>query len=264
MPRDVFDSADAYEQYVGRWSRLAARDFLEWLRPPLGLRWLDVGSGTGAFTTTLLTMAEPARVDGVDPSPQFVEHASSTVVDPRACFSVGNAMELPFEDSTFGAAAAALVLNFVPDPFVGVKEMRRVVRAGGLVAAYVWDYAGQMRMMRVFWDAAVELDPSAASLDEGSRFVVCKPDALASCFSTADLKDVSVTAIDVNMRFQDFDDYWMPFLGGQAPAPAYVTSLPAEDRRRLRDLIRGRLPIASDGSIQIVSRAWAVRGAVPG
>ena len=263
MPPDVFNSADAYELYVGRWSRLAARDFLEWLRPPLGLRWLDVGSGTGAFTTTLLTMAEPARVDGVDPSPQFVEHASSVVIDPRARFSVGNALELPFEDSTFGAAAAALVLNFVPDPLVGVKEMRRVVRSGGLVAAYVWDYAGEMRMMRVFWDAAVELDPSAASLDEGSRFAVCKPDALAGCFLAAGLSDVSVTAIDVDMRFRDFDDYWMPFLGGQAPAPAYATSLPTEDRERLRELIRMRLPTASNGSIQIVSRAWAVRGTVP-
>ncbi len=105
---DVFESAKAYELYVGRWSRRAARDFLQWLQPPPGLRWLDVGCGTGAFTATLLATVEPASVVGIDPSPQFVKHARTTMVDPRASFSVGNAMKLEFEDAAFDAAAAAL------------------------------------------------------------------------------------------------------------------------------------------------------------
>ena len=261
--QDVFEGAGAYERYVGRWSRPAARDFIHWLQPPSRLRWLDVGCGTGAFTSTLLTAADPASVRGIDPSSQFVDHARATVIDPRTSFSVGSAMKLEFEDATFDAAAAALVLNFVPDPLSGAREMARVVRPGGLVAAYVWDYAREMRMMRVFWDAAVELNPAAEELDEGRRFPICEPTALASCFSAAGLTNVGVTAIEVDMRFRDFDDYWTPFLGGQAPAPAYAISLSEAERARLRELIRRRLPIEPDGSIRLVSRAWAVRGRVP-
>jgi SAM-dependent methyltransferase len=228
------------------------------------LRWLDLGCGTGAFTATLLTTVQPASVLGIDPSPQFVEHARTTVIDPRASFSVGNAMKLEFEDAAFDAAAAALVLNFVPNPQTGAREMARAVKPGGVVAAYVWDYAREMRMMRVFWDAALELNPAAAELDEGRRFPICEPDALADCFSACGLTNVDVTALEVDMRFRDFDDYWLPFLGGQAPAPAYALSLSEPERDRLRDLIRLRLPKAPDGSIGLVSRAWAVRGEVPG
>jgi SAM-dependent methyltransferase len=249
--------------YVGRWSRVAARDFIHWLQPEPGLRWLDVGCGTGAFTATLLTAAEPAWVVGIDPSPQFVEHAKTTMLDPRASFAVGDAMRLDFDDGAFDAVASALALNFVPDPQTGAREMARVVRPGGLVAAYVWDYAREMRMMRAFWESAVELDPAAAELDEGRRFPLCEPDALTVCFSSGGLTKVEVTAFDVDMRFRDFNDYWMPFLGGQGPAPAYATSLDEPERDRLRDLILSRLPTAPDGSIRLVGRAWAVKGSVP-
>jgi len=260
----VFEGADAYELFVGRWSRVAARDFVAWLRPPAGWRWLDVGCGTGALSSTLLAATEPSAVVGVDPSRQFVERTGATVDDPRASFSVGNAMALDFEDGAFDAAVAGLVLNFVPDPQTGAREMTRVVRRGGLVAAYVWDYAGEMRMLRVYWDAVVELDPAAAGLDQGRRFTICEPGALRSCFSACGLTDVEVSALEVDMRFRDFDDYWMPFLGGQGPAPAYAVSLPESRRDQLRELIRTRLPIGADGSIHLVSRAWAVRGRVPG
>src|ERR1700730_6610395 len=250
--------------YVGRWSRQAARDFPRWLQPPPGLRWLDVGCGTGAITETLLTTVAPASVLGIDPSPQFVEHARATMADPRASFSVGNAMKLEFEDAAFDAAAAALALNFVPDPQTGAREMTRAVKPGGVVAAYVWDSAREMRMMRVFWDAASEWNPAAAELDEGLRFPICEPDALADCFSACGLTNVGVTALEVDVRFRDFDDYWVPFLGGQGPAPGYAISLPEPERDRLRDVIRSRLPTAPDGSIGLVSRAWAVGGRVPG
>jgi SAM-dependent methyltransferase len=260
---DVFEAAEAYESYVGRWSRRAARDFIRWLAPAPGWQWLDVGCGTGAFTSTLLATAQPASVRGIDPSAKFVEHARAAVSDQRASFSEGNAMALGCVDGSFDAAAAALVLNFVPDPRAGVSEMTRAVRPGGMVAAYVWDYAREMRMMRVFWDAAAELNPAAAELDEGKRFPICEPTALKECFSGGGLTNVDVAAIEVDMQFRDFDDYWLPFLGGQAPAPAYAVSLPAPERDRLRDLIRTRLPTARNGSIRLVSRAWAVRGTVP-
>lgn len=173
-------------------------------------------------------------------------------------------MKLEFDDASFDAAAAGLVLNFVPDPQRGAQEMTRVVKPGGVVAAYVWDYAREMRMMRAFWDAALELNPAAAERDEGRRFPICEPDALAACFSACGLTSVGVTTIEVDMRFRDFDDYWTPFLAGQAPAPAYAMSLSEPERDRLRALIRSRLPTAPDGSIGLVSRAWAVRGRVPG
>ena len=259
---DVFNRAGSYEPYVGRWSRRLAPVFVEWLGVEPGSRWLDVGCGTGALTDAILATAEPRAVSGVDPSAGFIAHAQAAITDARAGFQVGNAMQLPFGGGEFDAAAAALVLNFVPEPRVAIAEMRRVVRAGGRVGAYVWDYAVGMRMMRVFWDAAVELDPAAASHDEGKRSSICNPPALRAGFEGAGLQDVDVVPLDCEMAFTGFDDYWTPFLGGQAPAPAYAMSLDEASRLRLRELIRSRLAIEPDGTIRMVSRAWAVRGTV--
>jgi hypothetical protein len=128
------------------------------------------------------------------------------------------------------------------------------------VAAYVWDYAGKIELMRYFWDAAVELDRAALELDEGRRFPLCRPAPLAELFTNARKRAVETRAIDVPTRFRDFDDYWTPFLGGQGPAPGYAMSLSEERRSALRDRIRARLPIAEDGSIDLIARAWAVRG----
>ena len=148
------------------------------------------------------------KVLGIDPSAEFVAYSAAAFDDPRASFVVGNAMELDFEAGEFDVAAAALVLNFVPDPARAVSEMRRVVRRPGIVAAYVWDYAGEMQMMRLFWDAAVELDPAARELDEGVRFRICNPLALRACFESAGLENVEVRRLDCDMTFTDFDDYW--------------------------------------------------------
>jgi hypothetical protein len=155
------------------------------------------------------------------------------------------------------------VLNFVPKPAVAVAEMRRAVRRGGIVAAYVWDYAGKMELMRYFWDAAVELNPAAQSLDEGVRFPLCKAKALEDLFRAAGLVDVTARAIDAPTPFRDFDDYWTPFLGGQAPAPGYCMSLDEEKRAALRERIRSKLPLRPDGSIHLIARAWAVKGLTP-
>jgi hypothetical protein len=132
----------------------------------------------------------------------------------------------------------------------------------GLVAAYVWDYAGRMELMRHFWNAAVALDSTAEELDEGVRFPICHPDRLEAVWRDAGLSDVASRPIDVPTVFRDFDDYWSPFLGGQGPAPAYAMSLNAEDRRALRERLRARLPMADDGSIRLTARAWAVRGSL--
>ena len=253
-------SGDAYERYVGRWSRGVAAELVRWLDLPPGLEWLDVGCGTGALTAEILAAAAPRRVRGCDLSPDHVRAARARVADPRAEFAVADAAALPDPAQSFDAAVSGLVLNFVPEPARAASEMRRVLRPGGTAAVYVWDYAGQMQLIRTFWDAAAELDPGAAELDEGRRFGICRPEPLRNLFAAAGLRGVEVRAIDVPTPFRDFDDYWEPFLGGQGPAPGYAASLDDERRSALRERIRGRLPFEPDGSIALTARAWAVRG----
>ena len=259
-PPDTWASGDAYEPYVGRWSRLVAHDFLNWLAVTPGSHWLDVGCGTGALSQTILHDAAPHRVKGIDRSAGYIAHAQQQVQDERASFEVGDAQALPGDAAHYDVAVSGLVLNFIPQPARAVDEMARVVRPGGSVAAYVWDYAGKMQLMRHLWNAATALDPDALDLDEGRRFPLCQPGPLAELFQDAGLKNVDVRAIDISTDFKDFDDYWSPFLGGQGPAPSYVMSLSEERRVALRERIRAGLPFALDGSIPLVARAWAVRG----
>jgi SAM-dependent methyltransferase len=263
MVSDVWAVGDAYEAYVGRWSRRVAETFVRWLDIPADRRWLDVGCGTGALTETVLALAEPAEIVGADPSEGFLAHARARILDSRASFQLGDARSLPLPDQSFEAVVSGLTLNFVPDPGQAAAELARVARRGGVAAAYVWDYADGMALMRYFWDAATELDPGAASLVEGSRFPLCQPSPLTDLWASAGFDQVAVRAIEVPTVFSDFDDYWGPFLGGQGPAPAYVMSLTDDRRWALRDLLRARLPSGPDGSISLVARAWAVRGNAP-
>jgi SAM-dependent methyltransferase len=256
---DAWEGADQYEAYVGRWSRPVARDFISWLGVPVGSRWLDVGCGTGALSETILERAEPLQVVAIDPSQRFVDDVASRILDGRAAFRVGDAQELPVDLGDFDAVVSGLVLNFIPDLDRAMSQMTGATRVGGTVAGYVWDYAGQMEFLRHFWDAAVELSPDARELDEGRRFPICRPGPLGDLFARH-LSDVSVVDLVVPTVFDSFDDYWVPFLGGQGPAPGYVMSLGDADRDRLRENLRSRLAIGQDGSIALRARAWAVRG----
>jgi SAM-dependent methyltransferase len=264
-PADVWAQGATYEMYVGRWSRPVAKEFLAWLAPAPGGAWLDVGCGTGALAQAILAQAAPSRVLGVDASAGFVAHARAHVTDARAAFVVGDAQQLAdvaeVAAATFDAAVSALVLNFVPDPARAVAGMARALRPGGVAAAYVWDYAGEMQLLRYFWDAAVALDPDGAGpLDESRRFPLCREDRLAALFAAAGLADVTTRRLDVPTRFVDFADYWTPFLGGQGPAPTYVAHLAAPARDALAERLRRTLPTAPDGSIALTARAFAVRG----
>ncbi len=257
---EVWASGDAYEPYVGRWSRLVAREFLDWLTIPPDSKWLDVGGGTGALSQAILQLAMPREVKGIDRSADYIAYLRSTVDDQRARFEVGDAQALPVETATYDVVVSGLVLNFIPQPQQAANEMARAARSGGVVAAYVWDYAGKMQLMRHFWNAAAALDPAASDLDEGRRFPICQPAPLKELLRRAGLHHLSVQPIDIATDFSDFDDYWLPFLGGQGPAPGYVMSLSEERRSALRDGIHSALPFALDGSIPLVARAWAVRG----
>jgi SAM-dependent methyltransferase len=259
-PASRWDEGGMYESYVGRWSRLVAREFLAWLDTPADADWLDIGCGTGALTQTILAFAHPASVRGIDRSPDFIEFARLHTADPRASFAVGDAQALPEPDAVADVVVSGLALNFVPQPELAVAELARVTRPGGVVAAYVWDYVGEMQLMRHFWDAALALNPDDEALDEGKRFPHFAAEGLARLFTQAGLRHVETGAIDVPTVFRDFDDYWTPFLSGQGPAPGYTMSLSEQQRATLRESLRSRLPIASDGSISLIARAWAVKG----
>ncbi len=258
--KDRWASGDLYEPYVGRWSRFVAREFLSWLDAPAWLDWLDVGCGTGALTEAVAARCAPKRLVGIDPSPGFLDFARQRLSNPGAELWQADAQNLPFAAAEFDRIISGLVLNFVPDQPRAASEMARVVRSGGEVALYVWDYAGKMEMMRYFWDAAVALDLSARELDEGRRFPICRPVPLHDLFERVRPAQVETRAIDVPTVFRDFDDYWTPFLGGQAPAPGYCMSLGEDARVALRERLRASLPTRPDGSIPLVARAWAVRG----
>lgn len=261
-PPDRWSGGDAYEGYIGRWSRKVGTAFVDWLDTAPRSSWVDVGCGTGALSATILARSDPTWVRGFDPSANFIEHAAAHVDDPRASFAIGTADALPLDDGVADVVAAGLVLNFVPDPAAALAEMRRVAQAGGVIAAYVWDYAGRMDLLRYLFDAAIAVDPGAATVDEGRRFPLCAPGPLRALFEGSGLEAVQVRSIDVPTVFASFDDYWTPFLSGVGPAPGYVASLDDRARSALRDRLRATLPIASDGSIHLIARAWAVRGRV--
>ena len=259
---DNWQRGNVYDSYVGRWSRRVAPEFLAWLEVAPGRRWLDVGCGTGALCGAILDGTRPSSVTGVEPSEGFLETARAHLGD-RVVLKPGSATAIPLEDRAVDAIVSGLVLNFVPDHDAAMREMRRVAAPGATVGAYVWDYADKMEFMRYFWDAAVAVDPAAVSKAEAIRFPICKPEALAALFTKSGLTRVETRAIDTATVFKDFEDYWRPFLGGQGPAPAYAMSLDEASRERLRSHLRAALPIAQDGSIALVARAWAVRAIVP-
>ena len=261
-PKERWGMGELYERYVGRWSRLVAREFLAWLSVSEGKRWVDVGCGTGGLVEGILRAYAPSEVIGIDRAEGFLAQARRTITDPRVRFELGDALDLPLAADACDVTVSGLVLNFVPDHRAMAQEMVRVTKPGGKVAAYVWDYAGGMEMMRYFWDAAVAVSPQAVQLDQGERFPLCQPQPLHALFQDLGLTSVSVRAIDIPTVFQDFADYWMPFLGQQGSAPTYLATLDEETREQIRQLLQARLMPQADGTIALSARAWAVQGVV--
>lgn len=260
MTPDAWDDGLAYEPFIGRWSRRVAVAFLEWLAVPPGGAWLDFGCGTGALTQTILANASPRSVVGCDRSAAYVAFAEARTPDARASFVTADLTELPTARGGFDAVVTGLVLNFVPSAVDALAALSRRTRPGGVVSGYVWDYADGMQLLRHFWDAAIEIDPSARELDEGVRFPICRRGAFGRAFTDAGLAEVTESAIEVETIFRDFDDYWRPLMGGQGPAPGYVAGLSGERRARLREALRLRIPASPDGTIPLRARAWAARG----
>jgi SAM-dependent methyltransferase len=250
--------SDAYERYIGRWSRRVADLFVDWLEVPPGQRWLDVGCGTGALSQAILKRSAPTSVTGVDPLEPFIASASAAMTDPRASFRLGSATDTGLPDGAADVVAAGLVLNFVPDVGAALAEWRRVLATAGVVGAYVWDYARGMGFIRQFWDAAVAVDPAAATVDQGAQGITVAGQ-LEATFKAAGFVAVEARSIAIPTVFANFNDLWLPFLGGTGGAPGYVATLDSAHRDAIREQLRRSVVAEPDGSIHLDARAWAVR-----
>jgi SAM-dependent methyltransferase len=254
----------AYERFLGRWSLRLAGSFAEFARPADHGRALDVGCGTGSLALALAERGIPDRVAGIDIAAPYIAFARSRPGPAGVVFAVGDACRLPYADGSFAAALAQLSLNFVPDAAQAVREMRRVVSPGGVVAAAVWDFRGGLVFQRLFWDTAAGLDPGAGvARDRLFSGPLALPDGLPVLWSGSGLTTVERGSITIRMAYADFADYWEPLLGGQGPVGAYVESLPAERRGLIEERVRAAfLSGAPDGPRSLTATAWAVRGIV--
>jgi SAM-dependent methyltransferase len=261
--KDRWTSGDAYEIWMGRWSRLLADEFLQWLLLPPGCSWLDVCCGTGVLSVSIAERCRPTRVVGIDRSPPQIEFARRQHAARGLEFNLAEATALPFADQSFHACVSGLGLNFVPKPIDALREMRRATRSGGTIAAYVWEYSGQVRFLREFWDAAIAVDPEAASFDQGRRFPICTPDGLRAALEEAELGGADLRPLEITTRFANFGDYWSPFLLGQGSAPVYLAGRDERIRMAIRDRLEASLPANADGSIVLDARALAARAIRP-
>jgi ubiquinone/menaquinone biosynthesis C-methylase UbiE len=252
----AFNDADAYERYMGQWSRAVGEKFLAWLAPPNNARWLDLGCGTGAFTDLILKHGAPASVTGVDPAPAQVEHAKKRF--PAAQFRVGNSMELPFKDDEFDVVGSALVLHFIPDRAKAFAEMQRVARAGGLVSGFTWERSATSKgapyvpMMKALQSIGIE-PTTSPTVPEANL------DGLRESVGQAGFRDVEVTTIEAMQGYPSFDDYWQVQTMTFHPVGKSVAALDDDKRDQLRGVMRKMLPAEADGSIRYKVRAVAFK-----
>jgi SAM-dependent methyltransferase len=259
MAELAFDDSSAYERFIGRWGRVAGAAFLDWVDPPADAAWLDVGCGTGLFTELICDTRSPAAVVGIDRAEAQIACARRKPVATRALFQVGDAQTLPFSDSVFDVVMSALVINFIPDRVGALSEMRRVARAGGIVAGYVWDFvperspSGPFRlgMRDVLGD--IPALPGTRDSELGT---------LNALFERAGFADLATTSIDVPVEFPDFDAFWTAQTPSYAPTTKTIEAMSGRDRARVTEAVRARIPTAPDGWVRYSARANAVRASV--
>ena len=251
-----FGEVEAYERFMGRWSRAAAALFLQWLQAPAGAGWLDVGSGTGILTQAALRQAAPGTIVGIDPTPAQVAHAADHVGDRRARFEVADARALPFADACFDVVASGLVLNFVPGPRAAVAEMRRVVRRCGIVAAYVWDFALELSPSGPLRKALKAEGIDVPSLPGTPTSTLA---GLADLFERAGFTDIATMTIEVTVAFADFEDFWESQTTPYSPTTKIIAALNRRQRESLVSTVKSLARVQGDGSHCYCARANAVK-----
>ena len=255
-----FEDGAAYDRAMGQWSLIAGNVFLDWLAPETGLRWLDVGCGSGAFSELIALRCAPAESQGVDPSDAQLAFARARPATRSAVFQVGNAMALPFPADRFDAAVMALVIFFVPDPAKGVAEMVRVVRPGGIVAAYAWDNLGGGFP---FEPIRAEMRANGFNPPEAPSVGASRVEAMRDLWAGAGLEAVETREITVSRNFTDFEDYWTQSTLTGSTRPLIATMQP-EDIARVKSGVRARMTADAQGRITHTARANAIKGRVPG
>lgn len=261
-PTQLATAGEAYEPLTGRWSRIVAPRFLDWIDAGANGRWLDVGCGTGALIQAVLDAELPKEVVGVDPSSTYIAYARRQIADPRVRYEVGDARSLPVASNQYDTVVSGLVINVLPagGQLSAVREMLRAARRGGTVGAYVWDYGSGFAPRARFWAAATALDPAASTVDERTRYPVCDPVQLERLFRSAGINAVETGTVEIDAEFQDFDDFWTPFLAGYGPASSYLLGLPVTAREALRQQLHDDLAAGGEPPFQLPIRALTVRG----
>jgi ubiquinone/menaquinone biosynthesis C-methylase UbiE len=255
-----FDDSAAYERFMGRWSRAAAPVFLDWLGVRPGASWLDVGCGTGVLAQTLLALGAPASVHAIDPAPAQVAAAAQGPAGGRVHFQVADAVQLPFAACSFDVIASALVVNFIPDRPRALAEMRRVARADGLVAAYVWDFAAELSPSGPLRRAMRRLGMEVPAIPgtEASRLA-----ALRALFAAAGLARIETRTIEVCLAYEGFEDFWQAQTPGYAPTTRLIAAMKDSERTRLMRAVESSLPRGPGGAIEYCARANAIKARVP-
>lgn len=255
---DTWTAGEGYEHYMGRWSRLTALRFLDWLAPPAQKDWIEIGCGSGALTAGILKKGAPRSLIATDQSAAFIAHCRASKTDPRVRFVITDAQELRFPDGSADVVTSGLVLNFIPDKVAALREMRRVLRPGGSLSFYVWDYPnGGMGLIDVFWKAAAAIDPDAAGFDEAKRFPFCTPEGLTDLCRAAEWPAIEIAPIETVTPFDTFELFWHSFTQGAGPAPGYCQSLEPQAREALKAALAERL--GSTGPVTLPARAWGVK-----
>ena len=256
---------DAYEIFLGRWTRRLAEALIDFARFPETGDLLDAGCGTGALASRMVARWCGRRVVGIDIAPSYIDFAQRRVGDLGPSFDVGDVCHLPYTDASFAGVASQLILNFVGDPDQAVREMRRVTQPGGVVAAAIWDFRGGLVYQHLFWNIAALLDPEAGIIrDRLFSTPLALPDGLIRLFASGGFLQPERGSLTVRMDYADFDDYWRPLLGGQGPVGTYAAGLPPERRTRIEEAVRrAYLAGGPDGPRSMTATAWAVRAVVP-
>jgi len=264
MTNDHWDSAVAYDRFMGRWSRQLAPQFVDWLEIPDDCAWLEIGCGTGALTSAICERTNPRSVVAVDTAPEFVEFCTKQLPYKTLHVTQGTVDSLPLHQDGYGAVVSSLVLNFLPRTIESLQKMKLACSPDGWVAASVWDYSKGMEFLRLFWDAAVAVDPAAAAFDEGVRFPLCRPDALRTAFHQAGLRNIEIAPIVIPTIFQSFEDYWSSLAEGTGPAPSYVATLSADKRQALASSLKALASPNGSGPVTLQASAWAVKAGAGG